>query len=206
MWSCENSGDNYDDDHDYESPRRRSSPAARCAPRFAPVLASPGFPERSGPFQSHPLQTATATAIAKRPRARSSRTDWDDPHRTSAFPRAARTLASLALAGPARTRAARTEYRAGPSGPWRAAGREPSSASPPVFQRRGRRCQPVGFAELRRSGHPTQSSSLLLGARPDPHPVVGVRIGSSPLRSRSAPRARSGIRVPLRRSRTCAPP
>ena len=100
MWSCENSGDNYDD-HDYESPRRRSSPAARCAPRFAPVLASPGFPERSGPFQSHLLQTATTTATAtttvtataKRPRARSSRTDWDDPHRTSAFPRAARTLA-----------------------------------------------------------------------------------------------------------------
>jgi hypothetical protein len=27
--------------------------------------------------------------------------------------------------------------------------------------------------------HPTQSSSLLLGARPDPHPVVGVRIGPS---------------------------
>lgn len=107
IWICENSGNDYGnyDDHDYESPRRRSSPAARCAPRFAPVLASPGFPERSGPFQSHLLQTATATATAtatttttvtataKRPRARSSRTDWDDPYRTSAFPRAARTLA-----------------------------------------------------------------------------------------------------------------
>jgi hypothetical protein len=33
-------------------PSARSGPGARCAPRYAAVLASPGFPEPASPFQS----------------------------------------------------------------------------------------------------------------------------------------------------------
>ena len=87
-----------------------SSPAARCAPRslsFAPVLASPGFPDPAGPFRSHPPpRTASAAASAppqnhaRVPRARTGPVPLQPslPRPPPAFPRAARTLAVLALA------------------------------------------------------------------------------------------------------------
>lgn len=224
-WRGDNSNSNSDSSNNGDD--YRESPRSARVPRLAALLASlrclsrRGSPSAPAPFspthcRPRPLQRPLKDRV-RVPRTRTGTTrTHHTAHRRFLVPRG-RSL-SLALAGPARTRDARTESRAGPSGPWRAAGRESSSASPPVFQCRGRHCQPDGFAELRRSGaarvlaqraihrtrHPTQSSSLLLGARPDPHPVVGVRIG--PVTTRSLRTTLARVRVPLRRSRTCAPP
>ena len=137
MQRCEDSSDGGDgDDHyDDESPRRRSGPAARCAPRFAAVLASPGFAERSGPFQSHPLQTALRPrplqlqrpqkTHARVPHARTGPppAPYSDRHRRFLVPRG-RSLRSLSQDGAHACRAHGIPRR-----PIRAVG-EPRGASP----------------------------------------------------------------------------
>lgn len=199
-------------DHDHFG-----SPGDARVPRLAALLASlrclsrRGSPSAPAPFSpthcrslcDRRPQPLPQRNHARVPHARTGYDPYRTAHRRFLVPRG-RSLRSLSQGQRARVPRAR-DWTAAHPGRRRAAGREPGSASPTGFQRRGRRWV-QGFASLRRSGHPTQSSSLLLGARPDPHPVVGVRIGPSPLRSRSAPRAHSTVRVPLRRSRTCAPP
>jgi hypothetical protein len=187
---------------------RRGSPSA-LAP-FSPTPATAQLPlphsyrdRRPPPLPpQHSDRYNTATR-----RARWSRTDCDSPHRfrsrgphsdrlstaqPPAFPRAARTFASLTLAGPRaralcftpatprashnrtdrtraevyrgirRRRAHGQEHRPIRAGA-RAAGREPSSASLPGFQCRGRHCQPGG--SLSYAGPPAPPSSSLLLAR-----------------------------------------
>ena len=206
MQRCEDSSDGGDgDDHyDDESPRRRSGPAARCAPRFAAVLASPGFAERSGPFQSHPLQTALRPrplqlqrpqkTHARVPHARTGPppAPYSDRHRRFLVPRG-RSLRSLSQDGAHACRAHGIPRR-----PIRAVG-EPRGASP---------AQPHPRASSAEGG--AGSGGSLRYAGPPPHPVLQSSSRRAP---RSSPRGRGSdrpeplaARVPLRRSRSCAPP
>ena len=152
--------------------RRRGSPSAPAP--FSPTHCRPlcdrdhySYSDRRKPtraFLTHgldrlQLRTATATGVS------SCRAD-------ARYARSRRT---------ARTRAARTEFRDGPFGPWASRGaRARLSLTHGLPAPRAALGPGVRFATPVR--HPTQSSSLLLGARPDPHPVVGVRIGPSRLR------------------------